>query len=526
MGCTTLGHRRMRGQVFTPQLVARFMVRWACVGEPRSFLDPALGLGIFLRELVALKLRHVPRVSAYEIEAELAACVMHALAASLPQLHVELNDFVLAPISERFDAIVANPPYIRHHSLPYGPDVFEGIGAPHRVRLSRLTNIYALFLLRSLRLLSERGRMAFITPAEFLNADFGVPVKAAMLGSKHLDAIIYFDHADLLFEGTLTTAAITLFDAGRSPERPVRLIHVSDGADLDEVLAQLTIHDTGGSNGHCWSMHACRTDELDPSTKWRPHFVAGVTHRKSKHPRLGEFVRTRRGIATGANSFFTLTETERLAHGLSDAEVVPCMTKAGYVKSLEFLDRDFESIRKEDKKSWLINLSEPLSHAGRAYVKLGEERGISARFLPRCRSPWYSNETAPPAPIWVGVFSRGGFRFVLNKAGIRSLTTFHGIYPAFAEETLLKALVAMLVSPSGAAELHDAKRVYGGGLDKLEPRDLLTVRLPDPRQLRDGQVDALARAFDRFEAILRAQAGETPANAMDELHSVVMTVAA
>lgn len=145
-------------------------------------------------------------------------------------------DFLNADIPDRFDAIVANPPYVRHHEAKISETVWQRFDRQFDVRLDRRTNIYALFLLKIMSLLSPRGRAAVITPSEFLNADFGVKVKRLLLANRAYRGFIAFDHAVNVFDGVLTTACISVFDAAAKDDR-VTMVRIANGDRLAEAFA-------------------------------------------------------------------------------------------------------------------------------------------------------------------------------------------------------------------------------------------------------------------------------------------------
>ena len=77
------------------------------------------------------------------------------------------------------------------------------------------------------------------------------------------------------------------------------------------------------------------------------------------------------------------------------------------------------------------------------------------------------------------VFSRGAFRFVLNAARALHLTAFHGLYlhttPGGAA---VDALMRFMGSAAGQRSILAQTRIYGGGLRKLEPRDVAAIEIP------------------------------------------------
>ena len=119
-----------------------------------------------------------------------------------------------------FDGIIANPPYVKAHRLDYSEKDWryfeERLGTP----LDRLTNLYALFLLKIWEDLAPSGRAAVILPAEFLNANFGEEIKERLVRAIRPVALVVFAPSLNLFKDALTTSAIVFLDKARSPEAP------------------------------------------------------------------------------------------------------------------------------------------------------------------------------------------------------------------------------------------------------------------------------------------------------------------
>ncbi len=110
---------REKGQFWTPEWIADAMVAYVLTDETDTIFDPAVGAGAFLRSAKALtaKSNRPIRLSGSELDPDaLRQARIHGLAAD-DLRHVEINDFVLQPPRDSLKAIVANPPYIRHHRL-------------------------------------------------------------------------------------------------------------------------------------------------------------------------------------------------------------------------------------------------------------------------------------------------------------------------------------------------------------------------------------------------------------------------
>ncbi len=447
-------------------------------------LDPALGQGVFIdaidRCLGRLPVSSAPViVDACEIDASLLR--QFTMERSHPAAHSHLavccrrTDFITARFRLKYDAVIANPPYIRHHEMQYDDAILRRFDRICGRRLSRMTNLYGLFLIKIWTLLAEEGRAAVITPAEWLNADFGAGIKTFLLEQNATDAIVHFDHAAEVFEGALTTAAITLLRRGRGTAEPIRLCKVNSAKAL-----RATTVEKGRS---------VLPDGLDPEAKWTPLFdgrgrrvgpcisKGGTSGGASRHT-LGEIARCSRGIATGANDYFTLRPSEQRQWKIDPRDLRVCVTKAWQIPGDSLNDADVQRLIEADQRIFLLHPRRRLAAAVKRYLEEGVRRGVDKRYLPSHRPVWYLPEQREPAPILVSVFARGDFRFAMNKAGVLNLTAFHGIYPYVSTRSCIKAVFEYVSSPKARSALQSCRRIYADGLLKLEPRDVESMRIP------------------------------------------------
>lgn len=500
------------------------MVKWTLDKGARSFLDPSTGTGIFIRAaLVQARERGESfiQVSGYEtshVLAEIVQASVEALGFRIPT--IKETDFLTNQFSDKFDAIVANPPYIRHHEMSYKEDVFKWFDQRCGFRLSRLTNIYGLFLLKIHLSLSKEGRAAILIPSEFLNADFGVPIKKFLLDNNYLEGVLIFDNTQLVFNDILTTACVVMLDAGRAKERPVRIVHVPDVSIVEELAEDLILNKRPEADTK-WLQVSFRREALAPQLKWTS-LGKSNTLRSQKLVSLGTIADIMRGIATGANSFFTLSVAEIEKHRLDDTYLRPCITKANYASHLDFSQDDFAELYNVGKKAYVLYYNGgPVSPALRAYIQLGERQGFQQRYLTRNRKPWFSTERREVAPIWITVFGRQNLRFVLNKAKIWNLTAFHCIYPKFNDENMLRALMAYLVSNECTEHVREELRVYGDGLLKMEPRDVARVPVLDISELPNDSIQELALLFDQLCVVERSNPSWRESSEMSRISEII-----
>lgn len=110
-----------------------------------------------------------------------------------------------------FDAIVGNPPYIRIQTMqeiaPEAVDYYKkGYAAANKGNY----DIYVVFVERALQLLNEHGRLGYILPHKFFNAQYGTPLRSLIAKGKHLSHIVHFGDKQVFAGATTYTCLLFL----------------------------------------------------------------------------------------------------------------------------------------------------------------------------------------------------------------------------------------------------------------------------------------------------------------------------
>ena len=343
------------------------------------------------------------------------------------------------------------------------------------MELSGYTNLCLLFLVKSVAQMSERGRLAYILPSEFLNSAYGTPVKRLLVERRLLRAVIDLPDDGGLFAGAVTTCCILLLDREEK-----------DAAAFYALPSTDALRDLGMPRTVAYA-------EIDPAAKWRVYLRAEESLVRRNLRPVSDFCRVSRGIATGANAFFCLRRSEIGRYGLPERCFTPCVCRAPDVRGPVFTAEDWRALAAADRAAYLLDVDAIDGPALAAYIRRGEENGVDRRYLPSKRTPWYSVERKPAAPIWVCSVGRGGLKFVRNLAGAAALTTFHGVYvhESFADETDL--LFGYFLTPAAQELLRENRKILGNGLEKFQPNDLNAAQMLDITLLPDEDRAALRR---------------------------------
>lgn len=389
---------------------------------------------------------------------------------------VQITDFVLHPPKGPFKAIVANPPYIRHHRLPIQlKEELKRFGASLiGEALDGRAGIHVYFLLRALQLLDTDGRLAFIMPADTAEGVFSSTLWNWITKNYRLDAVVTFSPDASPFPKVDTNAIIFMI-RNIKPEK--RFFWVQCTEPQTEQLKAWTLSGFKGTQNNALSIYKRQLSEGLSTGLSRK-----AMKRKTIGPTLGDFAKVLRGIATGANEFFFLTKSQASSLGIPHEFLIPAIGRTRDVTGDEVTAATLDHLEEVSRPTLLLSLddrpSERFPKAVREYLNRGEKMGLHKRPLIASRRPWYKMEIRPVPPILFAYLGRRHARFIHNLAGVVPLTGFLCIYPHQKDPVFIDKLWKVFRHPKTIANLSLVGKSYGAGAIKVEPRALENLPLP------------------------------------------------
>jgi predicted type IV restriction endonuclease len=125
-----------------------------------------------------------------------------------------------------FDAVIGNPPYIRIQTMKeWAPLEVEFYKARYVAASKGNYDIYVVFVERGLQLLNPKGRLGFILPHKFFNAQYGEPLRGLIAEGRHLAHVVHFGHQQV-FDAATTYTCLMFLDA--APGKTCRFDSVAD----------------------------------------------------------------------------------------------------------------------------------------------------------------------------------------------------------------------------------------------------------------------------------------------------------
>jgi adenine-specific DNA-methyltransferase len=474
--------RNRLGQFATSAKLARQIAEYVVPlldHQAISFIDPAIGSGSFFSALLdATNGQHIERASGIEIDPQMADVCNSLWSDS--GLSVCNADFTLSnpPIAEeeRFNLILANPPYVRHHHLDSQSKIRLNELATRLLgtKVSGLAGLYCYFMLLSHDWMQQDAIAAWLIPSEFMDVNYGVALKKYLLEQVQLLHIHRYDPSELQFDDALVSSAVVIFKNGKP--HPDHSAKFSFGGSIanPQTSRDITIQDLHAI--HKWTSLPLRT------------------HHQSNKNCLADFFDIRRGIATGANEFFIMPLSQAEQLGITREFLKPILPSPRNLKNTTINSRN-DGFPDLNDPLVLIDTDHSEDHIKNKcpalieYLQTGIANGLQEKYLISKRTPWYKQEQRLPSPFLCTYMGRSletkPFRFIWNKSKAIVANTYLMLYPigklklALETEPALYESVFELLQNIKLEDLVSEGRVYGGGLYKLEPAEL-------------GRVDATA----------------------------------
>ncbi len=462
---------RDKGQFWTPSWVAEAMISYVSKNTSLVF-DPGTGNGSFFK---ALKKNHNDeKIKFYGIDIDKE--ILKEKIYLDPLCNVEFRDFIKNPPQKKFKSIIANPPYIRHHRIDNETKSFlkQLSKKITGTIIDGRAGYHIYFFIQALNLLEEKGRLAFIMPADTCEGAFSGNLWNWVTKNYCLECVVTFDRYATPFPAIDTNAIIFLIKKDIPKEDiiwvrvnkldPKELYNFISSDFKQEKLKTLSI--TKRSLKEALDTGLSRPKQSDNNFKYH----------------LSDFASVMRGIATGGNEFFFLTKEKAKELEIPERFLKLAIGRTKDISGKIITKNEIKELEKRGRPTFILSIDKKDEYLPKAildYLEKGVRLGLPNRALIKQRKPWFKMEKREVPLLLFAYLGRRNFRFIKNEADIIPLTSFLCVYPKRNDKIYVNVLWEILNHPDTLKNLHLVGKSYGSGAIKVEPRSLEKLPIPE-----------------------------------------------
>jgi adenine-specific DNA methylase len=488
---------KLRGGYYTPAPIASFLLNWGLNGKTDGeILEPSCGDGVFLDQI---KSKELPYQSVTAIEID-AAEAKKATNIGLPNSEVKIMDFhqFCNMTSQKYDLVIGNPPYIRYQYFDrIQQDAAKKIYERANLTYTKLSNAWVSFVVGASLLLKEKGRIAFVLPAELLQVSYTHALRKYL--SSFFNKINIVSFKGLVFPEIQQEVILLLC------EKNCDLSHTIEHIELDNLVG-LTHFETKRLKAkgkeidfinNKWTYYFLEQNEID--------FLESI-YRNKNFTTIENYANVEVGITTGANSYFTVPYSIVKEYCLKKY-AKPMVGRSVQVPGIRFSKEDWLKNKNSKVKSNLLVFpaADKLADDEGAlrYIEYGESLGINKGYKTGIRDDWF---VIPSIKLSNALFIRRNNiypRLILNDANAYTTDTMHRVF--IRDGINKKAFIASYYNSLSFAFSEIVGRSYGGGVLELMPSETRSIFLPysESNQTLIDEIDALMRKKTNIDTILK-----------------------
>jgi adenine-specific DNA-methyltransferase len=488
--------RKANGVYYTPPRLARLLTDWALAEKPQRVLEPSYGEGVFLRAAEA-KLRRSgvgdPSRRLFGVELDVDGpnrLERSGLKLKGDQLYTgDLLALDAGHFGGQFEAILGNPPYIRHHLLD--EKLAERGRASARllgIELNGRSDAWAYFCAHLVTFLGPGGRLALVLPGSVLHADYAKPLLEAL--AKEEGEVQLVRIGERLFAGVQERTVLLLIDRAKPRGGPVIYRSIANLRGLGPALKRPPLRRNSAE-------FEAGEERQDPRLPWRLKVeeaklweaicaLEGVAQ-------LGDLTKIRIGVVTGANAFFIRSEDDAAALGKRVGSA-PIVSRGAWLARPRWTAAAQRKVAAEPSRLLLFpNSQNGLSAVAKEELRRGVEEKLDNRSHCARRTPWYSITDAEAPDMFLPYMASQAPRLVINDAEATCTNSIHRVWLEPEAEASVAALAAASWSTLYRLSAELVGRSYGGGVLKLEPGGAMALRLPIGAD--DSLIDEIGDAY-------------------------------
>ena len=478
----SMASRNQNGQYATPPALAAEIADFVAthyLDNDVRLLEPSAGIGALIQALFDALNKSPHQMTGRAFELDKSYFTQGLELWSGKGIAYTNSDFTTETPDPSYNLVFANPPYVRHHHLS-SYDKTRLNNAASKItshKFSKLTGMYCYFMIMAHCWLEEDGIGVWLIPSEFMDVNYGVALKRWLMQEAELLHLHRYRPEKGLFGDAMVSSCVVIYR--KSSTHSTTGVRFSYGSSIgaSEIFQDLPQH------------------KLAATDKWSQYAQHGLPELDDECTTIGDFFNIRRGLVTGNNKYFVVDRMQAEKYSIPTDLLSPILPSARHLpddiltdpSGVPYIERPLFLFSSRLSTARLLN---EYPDAAR-YLQLGLSQGVNEGYICRTRTPWYNVEHIAPPPIVCTYMGRRSqdtspFRFIRNHSNAVINNSLLGLYP---KPTLQQAIknrqtnyneIMQQLRSIPPEKLIARGRVYGGGLHKLEPKELSNIPLDLP----------------------------------------------
>ncbi len=395
-------------------------------------------------------------------------------------------------LEQKRNLMLVNPPYSRSGEIDpeYRKNLQRLAYNQTGIKVNGRTPLYVYHIMIMDKWLENNGIAVWLIPSIFIQTQYGKALRQYLLNNVRLLRIHLYPVERVQFEKAKVTTCLVVFKK-------------TEFSDNDSVIF------TNGDSIHCnGEKEVTRRTLMKEVDNWRnvlkdetSNYYSLMQNKDQNRVLFSDLFDIKRGLATGANNFFVMTEKKALERGIPQFALKPLLPKARYLSSTIIVsdeygypinnphivlldcDTDEDVIKEEFPKFYKYLQSAKVKVNGKAIID---------RTLVKSRKPWYKQENRE-VPLYLLTYmgrdkdDKPPLYFLLNRTKAIALNTYLCLYPKDWLQKILDKDRNLQVDLLNVLNLNakyivaNQTRVYSGTFQKIEPnvlKQLMVIGLP------------------------------------------------
>lgn len=505
-------HQKLRGAYYTPLSLAEKIVEYFKDDDSiKTVLEPSCGDGVFFDALKNLCLiQKIKQLDGIEIEKDEVVKLKEKVSA-FKNINIQHFDFFTFykenSDSKKYDLILGNPPYIRYQYLTESQrNEMSEILTSHKMKSNKLINTWVAFVVASVQLLSENGKIAFVIPVDILQVAYAEDLRIFL--TQELSNITVLAFKNLIFHD-IEQEVVVFIGEKKSNKKGIRIVEFKDISDISIPEIKRTEFRTFSNSHEKWTKYFISKTETD---------LISAIKNDNRFQKLSDCALINIGVTTGNNSYFSVDKTTAQNYDLESISI-PLIGRSSHANSVYFEKSDWEENANNNKAAYLVIFPQiPFglySQGQKDYIKLGEETNQNKGYKCSIRDKWYQIPS-----IWIpdAFFLRRNNlypKFVLNHCGAISTDTMHRI--KFNDDVEPERIVLSYYNSISFAFTEICGRSYGGGVLEILPGEMGNMYVP---KLDSVPIEKIRSALKKVDEIVRKN--DSIETALDFVDSAIL----